>query len=554
MERSGRRSRLSERCDILFRDATVYNGAGGPPFRGDVATRGDEIVSVRHTSDGGEEGGGSTRPVRTLSLNGKALAPGFVDIHSHSDYSLLINPLAESKVRQGVTTEVGGNCGYSAAPIGGEAKAERRKLYRERYGLDPDFSDVRTYLDRLDDSGLSVNYVHQAGHNTIRQSVMGGDDRAPTGAELRSMTAMVEQGMSEGAFGLSTGLVYAPACFASPEETAALAKVAAGRAGLFSVHMRSEGAGLLEAIEEVITIARRSGVRLQISHLKTAGQPNWSKIDDAINLIERAAKFGIDVACDRYPYTASNTHLSALLPNWAHEGGKTKTLARLRDAAHRSRIREAWGERDWDNVVISLVSRPESKPFEGRSVSACAAHTGREASEWAMDLLLAEDLWVEILLLNLMDESNLRRILRKPYVFIGSDAEARAHYGVLGEGAPHPRGFGTFPRVLGSLVRGEGLMPLSEAIARMTWLPARRVGISDRGRVSPGMKADLVVFDPERITDTSTFESPIRYPEGIDFVMVNGELTVEDGVHLGVRAGRTQRGADRLAPSGEETP
>jgi len=204
--------------------------------------------------------------------------------------------------------------------------------------------------------------------------------------------------------------------------------------------------------------------------------------------------------------------------------------------------------------VISLVSRPESRRFEGRSVSACAALTGREAAEWAMDLLLAEDLWVEILLLNLMEESNLRKILRKPYVFIGSDAEARAHYGVLGEGSPHPRGFGTFPRVLGSLVRGEGLMPLSEAISRMTWLPARRVGISDRGRVSPGMKADLVVFDPERITDTSTFESPIRYPEGIDFVMVNGELTVEDGVHLGVRAGRTLRCADRLAPNGEETP
>ena len=438
--------------------------------------------------------------------------------------------------------------------VGGEARDERRKLYRERYGLDPDFSDLKSYLDRLDDAGLSVNYVHQVGHNTIRQSVMGGADRPPTEDELRTMTGMVERGMAEGAFGLSTGLVYAPACFASPEETSALAKAAAGRGGFFSVHMRSEGAGLLEAIEEVIDLARRSGVRLQISHFKTAGQPNWAKIDDAIALIERAAKSGIDVACDRYPYTASNTHLSALLPDWAHEGGKAKTLARLRDAADRSRIHEVWERRNWDDVVISLLGRPENKPFEGRSISACAARTGREPAAFTMDLLHDEDLWVEILLLNLMDEANLRRILRKPYVFIGSDAEARAHYGVLGEGAPHPRGFGTFPRVLGRLVRGEGLMPLAEAIARMTWLPARRVGLSGRGRVASGMKADLVVFDPERINDTSTFESPIRYPEGIDFVMVNGRMTVENGVHLGVRAGRPLRRADPLPQVGGETP
>lgn len=542
---------MPERFDILFRGAAIYDGTGGPPFQGDVGTRGDEIAAVRRVSPSAPEGRVEAR--RVISLNGKALAPGFIDIHSHSDYSLLINPLAESKVRQGVTTEVGGNCGYSAAPVCGEAREERRKLYRERYGLDPDFSGVREYLGRLEEAGISVNYVHQVGHNTVRQSIMGGADRPPDDGELRAMVAMIEAGMSQGAFGLSTGLVYPPACFSSFQETVALA--AAARGGFLSVHMRSEGARLLEAIEEVLDVARQSGARLQISHLKTAGRDNWGKIDRAFHLIEEAVREGVDVACDRYPYTASNTHLSALLPDWVHDGGKREALARLGNPADRARIREAWrkkGPEHWKNVVISLVSRPENKPFEGLSVAACASRAGRDPADFVMDLLVAEDLWVEIILLHLMDDGNLRRILRKPYVFVGSDAEARAHYGPLGEGVPHPRAFGTFPRVLGNLVREEGLMPLAEAVARMTRLPARRVGLSDRGSISPGRKADLVVFDPERVRDTSSYESSIHYPDGIDLVMVNGEVTVEGGVHLGARAGRALRANGRPPGDGGE--
>jgi N-acyl-D-amino-acid deacylase len=533
---------LSDRFDVLLRGATIYDGTGSPPFEGDVAIRDGEIAAVfRNSADAPKH---QEETGRVIDVKGKALAPGFIDIHSHSDYSLLINPLAESKVRQGVTTEVGGNCGYSAAPISGTAMEERRTLYRERYGLDPDFSGTGQYFNRLDEQGLSVNYVHQVGHNTVRQSVMGGADRPPTENELRKMLNMVDQGLSDGAFGLSTGLVYAPACFASVDETAALAAAAAARDGFFSVHMRSEGAKLLEAIEEVLMVARRSGVRLQISHLKTAGKDNWPKLGRAFELIEDAARAGIDVACDRYPYTASNTHLSALLPDWVHDGGKREALEKLSRPSDRARVREAWQQKApeyWDNVVVSLVNRPENKAFEGLTVTACGLQTGKDPLDFAMDLLVSEDLWVEIVLLNLMDETNLRKILQKPYVFIGSDAEARAHYGILGEGVPHPRAFGTFPRVLGNLVRGEGLMPISEAIARMTVLPAKRVGLSDRGLISPGMKADIVVFDPDRIIDTTSFESSIRYPEGIDLVLVNGEMTVEGGEHLGTRAGRALR-------------
>ncbi|MFQ5912893.1 MAG: amidohydrolase family protein [Nitrospinota bacterium] len=544
---------MPDRFDVLLKGATIYDGTGGPPFSGDVAVRNDEIAALRRDPPSGSAIRMEAR--RTLSLNGKALGPGFIDIHSHSDYSLLVNPLAESKIRQGVTTEVGGNCGYSAAPIFGEARDERRKTYQQRFGLDPDFSEVKEYLDRLDGLGLSVNYVHQVGHNTLRQSVMGGASRPPTDGELGTMVEGVARGMSQGAFGLSTGLVYAPACFAPLKETTALAAASAKCGGLFSVHLRSEGAGLLEAIEEVIRVARQSGARLQISHLKTAGRENWSKIDRALDLIEDAAGAGIDVACDRYPYTASNTHLSALLPDWVHNGGKRETVAKLQNPSDRSRIRQAWRQKGpgyWDNVVISLVGRTDNKPFEGLSVSASSSRTGQDPADFAMDLLVAEDLWVEIVLLNLMDESNLRKILKRPYVFVASDAEARAHYGPLGWGAPHPRAFGTFPRVLGDLVRGEGLMPLSEAVARMTLLPAGRVGLLDRGRISPGMKADLVVFDPDRIRDASSFGASIRYPQGIDLVMVNGEVTVEKGVHLGTRAGRALRWNERRPPHGGE--
>ena len=538
---------MSERFDILFRRANIYDGLGGEPFEGEVAIRGDEIAAVRRSPADGDLFSHSSNQSpdltaqKEIDLNGQVLCPGFIDIHSHSDYSLLINPLAESKVRQGVTTEVGGNCGYSAAPISGKAREERRNFYKKRYDIDPKFSEVKDYLRQLEESGISVNYIHQVGHNTIRQSVMGGADRPPSQVELNKMVEMVELGLSQGAFGISTGLVYAPACFATIDETSALVSAAGKKSGFFSVHMRSEGAELVESIDEVLAVSRKSGTRLQISHLKTAGRKNWNKIEEAFEHIELAAASGVDVACDRYPYTASNTHLSALLPNWALEGEKTEVLARLNDETNRQRICGILEERNWEHVVISLVSRSENKQFEGKSVSFCAKERGMKPEDFAIYLLVAEDLWVEILLLHLMDETNLRKILKKPYVLIGSDAEARAHYGVLGEGVPHPRGFGTFPRVLGQLVRGEGLMPLSEAIARMTWLPAQRVRLPHRGCISPGMKADLVVFDPDQIHDAATFESSIRYPVGIRYVMVNGQLTVDGDLHLGARAGLSLR-------------
>jgi len=525
--------------DLLFKDASIYDGRGGEPFGADVGIQEGRIAVVGRL-DG-------TKASRQVSLGGAALCPGFIDIHSHSDYSLLINPLAEGKVRQGVTTEVGGNCGYSAAPVAGPVLEERRQTYSRDYGLDLDFEDVRGYLGRLEREGLSVNYAHQVGHNTLRASFMGGGSRAPSSEELQAMAEGVAQAIQEGAFGFSTGLVYPPACYSSREELVTLASTAGRLGGFFSTHIRSEGKGLLEALEEVIAVSKASGAPLQVSHLKTAGKENWGKVGQALNLIETAVRDGVDVACDRYPYTASHTHLSALLPDWAHEGGKGRALERLKDPEDRRRIRgemEAFRSGYWEDVLLCLIRNPRNKSFEGRKISEGAASAGKDEIDFVLDLLVDDKLSVEVILF-LMDEGNLQTILGRPYVFIGSDAGGHAHYGPLGEGHPHPRGFGTFPRVLGRYAREEGLFPLAQAVAKMTLLPARRLGFRDRGVIQEGMAADLVVFDPDKIADTSTYDAPISYPKGIDMVVVNGEVTVEAGEHLGIRAGKPLRFSGR---------
>ncbi|MFQ5894853.1 MAG: amidohydrolase family protein [Nitrospinota bacterium] len=523
--------------DLLFLDAELYDGTGAPARRGDLAVAGDRIAALGRLP--------SRRARRVIRCEGRALAPGFIDIHSHSDYHLLINPLAESKVRQGVTTEVGGNCGYAAAPISGPALEERSKTYRDLYGLDHGWEELSDYLARLEGAGISVNYVALAGHNTVRASAMGGADRPPTAEELEAMGAALERAMEQGAFGLSTGLIYPPACFASREELVALAKVAARRGGILTAHMRSEGDALLEAVEEVLEVSRGAGIPLQISHLKTAGERNWNKLEGAFHLIEEARAGGQDVTCDRYPYLASNAGLGACLPHWVHEGSLADKTQRLTDPECRARIRadilaEHPEPEYWDLIVISHLTLPQNKGYEGLSLRAAAARAGQEPLEFMLDLLAAECMNVEALMF-VMCEENLRVILRKPYVMVGSDAGARAHYGPLSEGCPHPRGFGTFPMVLGRYVRELGLLNLSQAIRKMTWDPARRLGLERRGKLAPGFAADLVLLDPDRVADLASYEAPRRYPAGIDLVAVNGKLTVEGGEHLGARAGRALR-------------
>ncbi len=520
--------------DFLFKDALICEGTGSPPSSGDLAVKGERIVSI---------GSLAALPARrVISCEGLVLAPGFIDVHSHSDFYLLINPLAESKVRQGVTTEVGGNCGYSAAPLAGEIFEERQKSWGEVYDLNIDWRDFSGYFSRLRGEGISINFGVLVGHNTVRGSVMGGSARPARREELGSMVREVEMGMAQGALGLSTGLIYPPACYASGEELTELARAASRAGGILSTHLRSEGDGLLEALEEVLGVARAASIPLQISHLKTAGRRNWGKLQDAFELIEAARREGLDITCDRYPYTASDTSLSALLPNWAHDGGRRAELNRLRSPEKRAQIKEVLERLHpepeyWELVFVSHLATGANKALEGLSLAEASARRREPVLETILDLLLEEEDRVEVLIFS-MNEENLERILQKAYVMIASDSGAKAAYGKLGEGSPHPRGFGTFPRVLGRYVRERGLLSLPEAIRKMTSEPARRFGLKERGRIATGAYADLVLFDPGAILDEASYREPHRYPSGIELVMVNGRIAVEGGEHLGTRSGR----------------
>ena len=357
---------------------------------------------------------------------------------------------------------------------------------------------------------------------------------------MAEMIRAVRQGMQEGALGLSTGLIYAPACFAEAEELVALSRVAREEGGVLACHMRSEGDGLLEAIREILDVARKAHIPLQISHLKTSGERNWGKLPEALYLIEEARARGQDVTADRYPYTASNTGLQAVLPTWALEGKREEQLARLQEPSARERLRKELSDRRWDQIMIAEVTREGNTRYEGLRVDQAAALAEKEPVEFVCDLLTEEEARVDAIFFT-MSEENLEQILTRPYVMVGSDSGTRAHVGPLSRGRPHPRTFGTYPRVLGLYVREKRLLDLPTAIRKMTSEPCRRFGLTGRGRLAPGCYADLVLFDPDRVRDRASYEEPIQYPDGIRYVLVNGVITVEEGEHTGARAGRVLR-------------
>jgi len=522
--------------DLVIRGADLIDGTGAQPRQADLAVAGDRIAEIGLID--------RSRGRRVIEATGLSLAPGFVDIHSHSDYHLLLQPTADSAVRQGVTLEIGGNCGYAAAPIWGPWLEERAVTYRDLYGLDHKWQGVADYLDRLEASGISENFGLLMGHNTLRGSAMGGANRSPSPAELEAMVTGARRGMAEGALGLSTGLVYTPACFSKPDELVAIAAEVQKGGGILTCHMRSEGDGLLEAIEEIIGVASLAAIPLQISHLKTSGERNWPKLANALRLIEEARSRGLDVSCDRYPYTASNTGLQAVLPTWALEGGQQERVERLRDAAARARIAQElttlYPSDYWSRLMISEVTREEHRAYEGLRVAEASTLAAKPPIDFVLDLLIAEGMQVDAIFFT-MSEDNLNKILAKPYVMIGSDSGCRGHEGPLSRGRPHPRTFGTFPRVLGHYVRERRLLDLQTAVQKMTWDPCRKLGLMDRGRLQPGCVADLVLFDPATVSDRATYEAPIQYPAGIHHVFVNGVAVVEAGEHTGARPGRAVR-------------
>ncbi|HXH09343.1 MAG TPA: D-aminoacylase [Alphaproteobacteria bacterium] len=524
--------------DLLIQRPRVVDGSGAPSFIADVAICGDHIAQV---------GPGEERQARTL-IDGTGLiaAPGFIDLHTHSDYTLLVNPLAESKVRQGVTTEVIGNCGTSPAPLGEEGYPIVRTRMAQQYQLDVTWRSFGGYLAELAEAGVAVNVVPLVGHGTLRSAVMGYAQRPPSTSELERMQGLLADAMDEGAFGLSTGLVYAPGCYADTDEIVALAKVVARAGGLYASHIRGESDTVLEAAREAIAIGERAGVAVQISHLKTAGSTNWHKTPALLELLDQARADGLDVTGDVYPYTAGATSLGALLPPWVHEGGLAQMLPRLREPSVRERIRrdiehglDGWWNpahaAGWAGIQISRAVHHRS--YQGLRLNEVAALRRQDPLDTALDLLLAEEGNAGVVLF-MMDEAQVQAILRHDRVMIGSDAGATAPYGKLGQGHPHPRAYGTFPRVLGTYVRELGLISLEEAIHRMTGLAAWRLGLHDRGLIRAGYKADVVLFDAQRIEDRATYDAPHRYPSGIEWVIVNGQIVLRHGERLPMLPGR----------------
>lgn len=526
------------RFGLLIRRALVFDGEGGPGFEADIAINGDTIEAIGEIS--------ADQAAHTLQADGLAVSPGFIDIHTHSDGMVFGYPLAESRVYQGITTEIAGNCGMSAAPLFGARAAARRLRWLEEEGIGAGWNGLDSYLSALEREGISVNQGMLIGHGSLRKNTAGEEWRPLSPDELRAMERETETAMECGAFGISTGLEYAPGRWSPPEEIAALARIAAKHGGLYASHIRNEQEGLIEAIAEALDIGRRADIPVQISHLKACGRPNWDKQEAAIHAIEDARTGGVDVMADAYPYTAYATELSILLEPWARAGGTVAALARLADPATFQRIADELEERiarspgDPSLIVIGRVETDRNRPLTGANLQEIASEWKMPSGAAAARLLLEERLSVGFIGHG-MAEDNVGRALAHPLTMAGSDGYCQGPHGRAAKAKPHPRSYGTFPRLLGRYARDLGLMTLGEAVRKATSMPADRLGIKDRGRVCPGCKADLVVFDPQTIADTATFENPHSYPTGIHHVIVNGEPVIRKGAHTGARPGRALR-------------
>lgn len=530
--------RRGQRYDLVLRRGVVFDGTGAPGRELDVAIMGERIAAVGPVAERGEE---------EIDLAGLALAPGFIDIHSHADLSLLVNPRAESRIRQGVTLEVVGQDGSSIGPWTEEQYRDVAQRYRESYGVEIDFRDLAGFFRVLDRVTPAVNLASMVGHGTVRAHVLGAEDRPATDAELERMRGLVRAALQQGAVGLSSGLEYTPGAFAQADELVALARELKGTGYPYASHIRNEDDGLLGAVEEALHVGRMAEVPVQVSHLKAQGRRNWWKAEVVLAMIEKARASGIDVHFDRYPYVAYSTSLSNLFPSWAEAGGTDAFLGRLRDPAVAPRI-EAYARAkvaalgSWDAVQITSTATERNAWARGRRLGELAAERGEDPYALAVRLIVEERNQVGMIGFG-MSEENTERILAHPLAMVCSDGGAFAPYGPLSRGSPHPRGYGTFPRLLGRYVRERGIMPLEVAIHKITGMPAAKLRIADRGVIRPGAYADLVAFDPAAVEDRATFTEPHRYPVGIPLVIVNGVVTIREGEQTGARAGRAVRGA-----------
>lgn len=535
--------RAAPHHDLILRGGTIYDGLGGEPVTGDLAIRGDSIVAIGNL--------GRATASRELDVRGLAVAPGFINMLSWATVSLLHDPRSQSDIRQGVTLEVFGE-GSSMGPWSDSMKVlERRAQGDLRYDIA--WTTLGEYLEHLERRGVTPNVASFVGATTVRIHELGHADRPPTPGELDRMRGLVRQAMEEGALGVGSSLIYAPAFYATTDELVALAEEAARYGGVYTSHLRSEGNRLLEAVDELLTISRRARIAANIYHLKAAGEANWGKLDSVIALVETARASGQRITADMYPYTAGATGLDAAMPPWVQEGGYAAWRARLQDPAVRARVArdmrtptDAWESLlllagSPDRVLLVAFREDSLKYLTGRTLADVARLRGTSPETTAMDLVVQDGSRVGTVYF-LMSEDNVRRQLALPWVSFDSDAASMAPEGPFLRSNPHPRAYGTFARVLGRYVREEGTVPLAEAVRKLTSFPAATLNLRRRGTLAPGFHADVVVFDPAGIIDHATFDAPHQYATGVVHVFVNGVQVLAEGEHTGATPGRVVRG------------
>jgi dihydroorotase/N-acyl-D-amino-acid deacylase len=540
---AGRDAPGSAPFDLIIEHGRVIDGTGAPWYGADVGIRGGRIATIGRLDRAPAK--------QRVDAGGRVVAPGFIDMLGQSELTILVDPKVPSKVFQGITTEITGE-GDSVAPVNDTIARENAKAY-EHYGIKRDWSDFAGYFAHLERQGIGINLASYVGATTVREMVIGYGDRAPTPAELEQMQGLVAQAMRQGAVGVSSALEYAPAPYASTEELIALSRTAAEYGGIYATHMRSEQEAIMTSLEETIRIGREAHIPVEIWHLKAGGVKNFGLMPEIVARIERARAAGVDIAADTYAYPAWFNELSAFVPPWAHDGGKAKLIERLKDPAARARIKKelATPATDWDNewqsvagpeaVQIATVTNPKLLDIQGKTLADIAKARGTDPMDTLFDILIEDDAQTFVAVFA-MSEPDIELAAVQPWVSFCNDSPGTSAEGPLGQEFPHPRAYGTFPRVLRRYVREERRMRLEEAIRKFTSLPASRLRLNDRGVIKAGMWADIVVFDPETVTDRATFSAPNQLSVGMQWVLVNGVPVIADGAPTGALPGHVLRG------------
>ena len=534
--------------DVVIANGHIIDGTGSPWYAADVGIRGGKIAAIGNLS--------AAAATKRLDAHGMVVAPGFIDMLGQSELTILVNPHLPSKIFQGITTEVTGE-GSSAAPLNDSIVAADRVTY-QHLNLTADWRTLGQYFARLEKAGMGINLASYVGATQVRRMVLGDADKKPGAAELDSMKALVRAAMEDGAVGVSTSLQYAPAPYASTEELIALATEASKYGGIYATHMRSEGAAVFAAVDEAVRIGREARIPVEIWHLKAAGKPQWGLMPRIVAKIDSARRSGVEVGANTYAYPAWFNSTSAFIPPWAHDGGDKKLIERLKDPAMRARMRKdmltpnaAW-DNEWQEIpgpeaiLIAVVQNPKLLPLQGKTLAQIAKDRGKDPIEALMDILVEDDAFTENAVFA-MSEPDVALALQQPWTSVDNDSQGAAPDGLLGKEHPHPRAYGTFPRILRKYVREEHTLTLEDAIRKFTALPAQRMRFADRGVLKQGMWADVVVFDPDSIRDVATFEQPNQLSVGMRFVLVNGVPVIADGKMTDALPGKVVRGAGHRA-------